>query len=150
MLVLCFLGVYGFILFSDIRDAGLNHRHMLLKHKARILMKLGELKNEMKWDEWHELNKEHNIKDEGNIEGAVDEKNKNLRKKYMLLKIEECQTMIETFDSLIACIPETDPIYKMEFYFFQIPATKNVARSVLGGFAATILALGLRYLVFKL
>ena len=43
MLAMCFLGVYGFLLFAKIREAGLRHIDMLQLQKKLISFELTEL-----------------------------------------------------------------------------------------------------------
>ena len=69
---------------------------------------------------------------------------------YYDFKIREYKNMRYAIDTIIECIPKTDPIYKMEFFIFAIPATENVAKGILGGVGAGFLALSLRYIIFRL
>ena len=55
-------------------------------------------------------------------------------------KIQEYEEMLVMIEEIINTIPKTDPLYKMDFILFEIPASEGVATGLLSSVAAAFLA----------
>ena len=58
MLVVCYLGIYGFILLADVRTVGLSHEDMLSKQKAMTILRLADYENSKNYTKFSKHRKE--------------------------------------------------------------------------------------------